>query len=127
MTPGETVEAFIASVTSGDHERAAQLASENLVYENIGFEPTSFVEQVPTIHGIENMLAFLAPLQDCDWPIHRQTTLGNVVITERTDRFTINGHRVEVAVAGVFEVIDGQITFWRDYSDMQTLTQQMTR
>ena len=32
--------------------------------------------------------------------------------------------RIKLPVAGIFEV--GKITFWRDYCDMQTLTNQMT-
>jgi limonene-1,2-epoxide hydrolase len=45
---------------------------------------------------------------------------------ERTDKFTINGMRIELPVAGIFEVVDGNITFWRDYAEMQTLIKQMT-
>ncbi len=37
MTPEETVNAFIAAVTGGDAARAAELAADDNVYENIGF------------------------------------------------------------------------------------------
>ena len=49
--------------------------------------------------------------------IHRQTTTGNVVMNERTDRFVMKGKEIAIPVVGVFEVNDGKITFWRDYFD----------
>ncbi len=38
----------------------------------------------------------------------------------------MNGKKVELPVAGVFEVKDGKITAWRDYFDMQTWARQTT-
>jgi limonene-1,2-epoxide hydrolase len=126
MTPEETVRAFIAAVTGGDQARAAELVADDIVYENVGFGPTSFEAPVPTINGTKAAFEFLAPIKDAEWVIHRDLRLGNVVVNERTNKFTINGMRIEIPVAGIFEVVDGKITFWRDYCDMQTLTKQMT-
>jgi limonene-1,2-epoxide hydrolase len=126
MSPEETVRAFIAAVTGGDQARAAELVADDIVYENIGFGPTAFEAPVPTINGAKAALEFLAPIEDAEWVIHRDLALGNVVINERTDKFTIRGIRIEIPVAGIFEVVDGKITFWRDYCDMQTLTNQMS-
>jgi limonene-1,2-epoxide hydrolase len=39
---------------------------------------------------------------------------------------TFGGTRIDVSVLGVFEVVDGKITMWRDYSDMQTITAQIS-
>lgn len=125
MTPEETVDAFIAAVTSGDSARAAELVADDIVYENVGFGSTSFELPVPVINGPTAMLEFLAPMQDAEWTVHRQTCLGNVVVNERTDKFTFGEARIELLVAGIFEVIDGKITVWRDYCDMQTLMTQM--
>ena len=126
MTPEETVEAFITAVTGGDMVRAAELVAEDIVYENVGFGPTSFEEALPTIHGSRATLEFLAPMQDAEWTIHRQMSSGTIVINERTDRFTFNATRIELPVAGIFEVVDGKITFWRDYCDMQTMRSQLS-
>jgi limonene-1,2-epoxide hydrolase len=126
MTPEETVRAFISAVTGGDHSHAAEFVADDIVYENIGFGPTSFEEPVPTINGAKATFEFLAPIKDAEWIIHRDQSFGNVVVNERTDKFTMNGMRIEIPVAGIFEVVDGKITFWRDYCDMQTLTNQMT-
>jgi limonene-1,2-epoxide hydrolase len=32
---------------------------------------------------------------------------------------------VDLPVAGVFEVVDGQITLWRDYFDLPTIMNKM--
>jgi len=51
---------------------------------------------------------------------------GNTVLTERIDRFTIGGKRVELPVMGAFEVAsDGKICAWRDYFDMQQFMKQL--
>jgi len=49
---------------------------------------------------------------------------GDVVFTERVDRFQMGDKKVELPVAGVFEVRDGKIAAWRDYFDMPTWTRQ---
>jgi limonene-1,2-epoxide hydrolase len=38
-------------------------------------------------------------------------------MNERIDRFVMNGKPVALPVSGVFEVVDGKISFWRDYFD----------
>jgi len=49
------------------------------------------------------------------------------VLTERVDRFTINGKDVALPVMGSFEVAaDGKIEAWRDYFDMNQFSQQLS-
>ena len=51
---------------------------------------------------------------------------GDVVFTERVDRFVINDVPMEVPVAGVFEFDgEGMILAWRDYYDWGTLERQL--
>lgn len=126
MTPDATVNAFITAVTSGDWDRAVELAAEDIVYENIGFGPTSLDAPFPRIDGSAAMVEFLRAMEDADWTVHREDVLGDVVVNERTDRFTFGGQRIELPVAGVFQVRDGRITFWRDYFDLATMTQQLS-
>lgn len=126
MTPEDTVNAFIEAVTSGDREAAAGLVADDLVYENIGFGPTSLAAALPTMTGATAMLDFLAPMQDANWTVHRQHQFGQVVVNERTDRFTFGTTKIELPVAGIFEVVDGRITYWRDYFDATLMTQQMS-
>ena len=127
MTAEQVVDEFIRAVTSGDSVRAAELAADDIVYENIGFGPTSLDPALPTVNGAAAMVEFLAPMQDADWTVHRQQQLGeNVVVNERTDRFTFGGVRIELPVAGIFEVVDGRITLWRDYFDAAVMQQQLS-
>jgi limonene-1,2-epoxide hydrolase len=126
MTPEETVEAFLAAFTNGEPARAAELAADDIVYDNIGIGATSFDAIVPSINGTQAMLEFLAPVQDVEWVIHHQMSSGNMVVNERRDKMTINGAQIDLPVLGVFEVIDGKITMWRDYCDMRTMTDQMS-
>jgi hypothetical protein len=76
MTPEEIVRAFIAAVTGGDQARAAEFVADDIVYENIGFGPTSFEAQWPTINGAKAAFAFLAPIEDAEWVIHRDLPWG---------------------------------------------------
>jgi len=41
------------------------------------------------------------------------------VLTERTDRFKIDGEWRETKVMGIFELEGGKIRHWRDYFDLQ--------
>jgi limonene-1,2-epoxide hydrolase len=125
MTPSETVNAFIDAVTSGDWDGAKALAADDILYENVGFAPASFEFPLPTINGSTAMVEFLAAMQDADWTVHRESTHGSVVVNERTDRFTFGDKRIDLPVAGVFEVVDGRIAFWRDYFDTARMNEQL--
>ena len=48
-----------------------------------------------------------------------------VVLTERVDRFMINGKWVALPVMGTFEVVNGKIRAWRDYFDMNQFQSQL--
>jgi limonene-1,2-epoxide hydrolase len=89
------------------------------VYHNIPLEP---------LHGIEairgTLEMFVTPAQSIEFELLAIASSGNLVFTERIDRFTILGHEVTLPVAGVFEVKNGKIVAWRDYFDMQTWMRQ---
>ena len=46
------------------------------------------------------------------------------MLVERLDRHGLADKWVELPVTGVFEVHDGVITYWRDYSDAATIMTQ---
>jgi len=50
---------------------------------------------------------------------------GNIVMNERVDIFQMGPKRIELPVAGVFEVNGGKIAAWRDYFDLAMWTKQM--
>jgi limonene-1,2-epoxide hydrolase len=43
---------------------------------------------------------------------------GDIVLTERVDRFVYDGHKIAARCMGAFEVAGDKITAWRDYFDV---------
>lgn len=113
MTPAEqVVNDFIAAIERKDQNAAMALVDEDCYYDNV---------PIGDMRGKDKMAEFLGFLFRSKGPVtfevHRQTSADNIVMNERTDRFVARGNEVALPVAGVFEVNDGRITFWRDYFD----------
>ena len=121
MTPDETVTAFCAAAAKRDYDNALAFLAEDVEYQNM---------MLPAVHGRDGVRdtleALLALCTDSDWVVHRQISSGTTVMNERTDRFQMHGRWVDLPVAGVFEVNDGQIALWRDYFDLPTIVNAMT-
>jgi limonene-1,2-epoxide hydrolase len=65
-------------------------------------------------------------LDAVDWQLLAIAENGNKVLTERVDNFyLVGGKAVSMPVMGTFEIVNGQITAWRDYFDLATFTSQM--
>jgi limonene-1,2-epoxide hydrolase len=107
------VNEFIAAIGDKDIDRALEVVADDCYYDNV---------PIGDMTGKDAMRDFLAPMVRFDGPVEfqilRQTASGNVVMNERIDKLpTKSGRQIELPVAGVFEVNDGLITFWRDYFD----------
>lgn len=115
MTPQATVTAFIGHWNSGDMKAMYALCGEDVVWHNIPMDP---IYGKPAMR--EAVAGFMAGVDSCDWEIHAIAVNGNVVLTERTDAFTLkDGRRAAIRVMGTFELDSGGlITAWRDYFDM---------
>lgn len=111
-TPEQVVNDFIAAIGRKDLDAAMGHVSEDCYYDNV---------PIGDMRGQEAMRKFLAPMCKGDNPVEfeilRQTASGNIVMNERIDRFEMKGKKIGLPVAGVFEVNDGKISFWRDYFD----------
>ncbi len=120
MTPSEIVTSFIAAIEAKDLDRAAEHVSADVYYENI---------PIGGMTGPDDMKKFLAPLLSGDDPVEfevlRQVGDDTTVMNDRIDRMTVRGRRIELPVAGVFEVADGKITLWRDFFDEATFNRQL--
>jgi limonene-1,2-epoxide hydrolase len=120
VQPIETVRAFIAAIERNDLDTAAGLLAPNCEYDNV---------PMGKMFGAEAVVGVLQPMlskcTEIHWPVHREAADGSVVFNERTDRFMMPQGWVELPVTGVWEVVDGRITLWRDYFDLQTYRQQM--
>ena len=122
MSAEEVVNQFIEAVGRKDEASAMALVADDCYYDNV---------PVGDMTGKDKMAEFLAPMFKSKGPvvfeIHRQTTTGNVVMNESTDRFVMKGKEIAIPVVGVFEVNDGKITFWRDYFDNGMFMEQIKK
>lgn len=89
------------------------------VYHNIPLEPLKGIDAIRS-----TLEMFAAPAEHIEFEMLALASNGDLVFTERVDRFRILGKDVALPVAGVFEVRNGKIVAWRDYFDMQTWMKQ---
>jgi limonene-1,2-epoxide hydrolase len=73
----------------------------------------------PTYSGLKEIRqavdGFLKPMTKAHIEILNIAVAGNVVLTERVDRFIYNGRPLDAPGMGAFEVSGDKITAWRDY------------
>jgi limonene-1,2-epoxide hydrolase len=93
--------------------------ADDAVYHNMPMAPVSGKD------GIREVLnLFVPPATAIDFEILHLAARGDVVFTERVDRFTMGGKTVELPVAGVFHLRGSRIAAWRDYFDFATWQRQ---
>jgi len=115
-SPIEVVRRFCAAWS--DNIGAAELAAF--------FHPTTRLPQYPAGAGhrqgghreqhrlVSSALARQASRHPV--PRHQHRSQWSVVMTERVDVFKLPDKSFELPVMGTFEVSDGKISAWRDYS-----------
>jgi len=120
MTPIDTVNAFIAALEQNDLESACAMVSADCEYDNV---------PMIKVFGPEGIKGILGPMfascNEIEWIVHREAQSGTTVFNERLDRFKMPHGWVELPVNGVWEVVDGKITLWRDYFDAASYLKQM--
>ena len=93
--------------------------TDDCFYHNIPMEPCVGKE------AIRKFIApFIAQSETIQFEIKHTTSAEAVVMNERVDRFVMGSKKVELPVAGVFEIKGGKIAAWRDYFDLATFTKQ---
>ncbi|MBI3301494.1 MAG: nuclear transport factor 2 family protein [Deltaproteobacteria bacterium] len=111
---------FCQSWTRKNVDEVLSYLTDDCFYHNIPMEPCE---------GKAAIRKFIEPfLKDADtvsFEIKHTTSAGNAVMNERVDRFVMGPKKIELPVAGVFEIRDGKIAAWRDYFDLATFTKQM--
>jgi limonene-1,2-epoxide hydrolase len=112
------VTAFCQSLLGADMAKVVTYLSEDVVYHNIPWAPVTGhagVRQVldPFIHGANCAITRM--------DIKHTTSAGNVVMNERMETWVKGNVKLELPVAGVFELRDGKIIHWRDYFDSATV------
>lgn len=124
-TPDELVRTFIAALVARNLDAAASMVTDDFEYDNVPMGKTFGPD------GLRNTLGgFFGMCTAIDWQILRQTSSGDmahgIVLNERDDRVEIHGRWATLPVAGVFEIVNGKLTLWRDYFDKQTIIDVMT-
>jgi limonene-1,2-epoxide hydrolase len=112
---------YLAAWSGRDADRLAGYFIEDAVWHESWRDPVLGRE------AIRHELAFqISWATDFDLQVLTLATTGNSVMTERSDRFVMNGHQIVVPVAGVFDLDgDGKFTAWRDYYDWNSLSEQL--
>ena len=87
--------------------------ADDAIYDNI---PMTAVQGTDAIRA--TLEGFMGAASEVQWDMVNIAADGGVVLTERVDKFKINDQWIELPVMGTFEVVDGKITAWRDYFDM---------
>lgn len=109
------VQDFCAAWSRRDVDEIMGYFTDDAVYHNMPLQPVTGTEAIrQVISGI------LQQTRWTEWEIRNVAVHGNVVLTERVDRFDLGDRRVDLPVAGVFELRDGRISAWRDYFDLAT-------
>jgi limonene-1,2-epoxide hydrolase len=117
--PETLVRDFCAAWARRDVDELLGYFADDAVYHNMPLAPAVGKEAIRQILGM-----FVPPASMIAFDVLGTAARGDVVFTERVDRFTIGDKAVSLPVAGVFEVRDGKIAAWRDYFDFATWQRQ---
>lgn len=119
--PGELVTRFIENIEQSRFSDAMSMVAEDCEYDNVPFNKVFGRDAI-----VEILAGFMASATKVEWLVHHQVSSGDmehgVVMNERTDRFEFDGRWVELAIAGLFVIVDGRIALWRDYFDKDAFT-----
>ena len=115
----DLVSAFCKAWSNRDLDEILGYFTEDAVYHNMPMPPMQGKPAIKTI-----LQQIISPTTWIEWETLNMAEAGNIVFTERMDRFEMGGKKVELPVAGVFEIKGGKIKAWRDYFDMAAWTRQ---
>jgi len=115
----QVVRDFCAAWEARDQQRILDAFTDDGVYHNMPLEPAVGKKAIAALLGV-----ILAPASEVKFEIRHIAAAGDMVLTERVDRFVMGGKNVALPVMGAFEVRDGKIAAWRDYFDMAAWTRQ---
>lgn len=114
-SPLEIVNAFCAAWQRGDIDELMSYFAEDAIYHNVPVAPIQGKAAIK-----QGFLAFASLMDGIELIMVRTAATGPVVFNERIDRFTWKGKKLDLPVAGVFEVHGGKITLHRDYFNYPT-------
>ncbi|MEO9636106.1 MAG: limonene-1,2-epoxide hydrolase family protein [Parasphingorhabdus sp.] len=111
---------FIEAWNRMDYDAIYAAMAEDIFYHNIPMEPCVGLGAVKAFFDGSGMGS-----EGAEWIVHHIVAEGDTVLTERTDKFKINGQWIAIRVMGTFEMREGKIAKWRDYFDLAEFQSQM--
>jgi len=115
----QLVRDFCAAWNGPDIPKIVDMFTDDAVYHNLPIQPVQGKDAIKAI--IEQ---FMTPFERTEWDLTHVAATGDVVLTERLDKFIAAGKTVALPVMGAFEIKDGKIAAWRDYFDLADWTRQ---
>ena len=115
----ELIRKFCAAWAKPDATALADYFTDDAVYHNMPVQP---IQGKDAIKGVIEQ--FTAPFERSEWELLQIAAVGDVVLTERVDRFISADKTIELPVMGTFEIVGGKIAAWRDYFDLAAWTRQ---
>ena len=116
----DLIRRFCAAWATAEVGELVDYLTDDAIYHNMPIQP---VEGKDAIKGVIEQV--MAPFDRSEWELLNISASGDIVLTERVDRF-IGEKSVELPVMGAFEIRDGKIAAWRDYFDLAVWTRQMS-
>ena len=117
----DLIRRFCAAWATFDIPKIMDFFADDAIYHNMPIQPIQGKDAIKSV--IEQVVA---PFERTDWEMTHIVASGDVVLTERVDRFISPDRTLELPVMGIFEIREGKIAAWRDYFDLATWTGQMT-
>jgi limonene-1,2-epoxide hydrolase len=113
LAPADVVRTFLLDLQEARLDDALALLAEDVVYTNVS---------LPTVRGRRRVEGLFRPAYEKlhgGFRVHFHSIAadGGTVLTERTDALIMGRVEQRIWVYGRFEVVDGQITVWRDSFD----------
>ncbi|HUY26771.1 MAG TPA: limonene-1,2-epoxide hydrolase family protein [Candidatus Binataceae bacterium] len=118
----EVVERFCEAWKHHDLDAIMAFFTDDAEYQNVPMGPGA--KGKAAIKGVID--SFWPMAKSIEFKVLRAAANGNTVINERVDIFDLGAKKIELPVAGVFEVRGSKIALWRDYFDLATWTKQMS-
>lgn len=114
MSPEDVVRAQFGAWGRRDADQIVSHFTADAVWENV---PLGVVNGHAEIRRLVE--EYLSHMTRFDCEMVSLATAGNIVLTERVDRFTFDGKAIDARCMGAFEINDDKISAWRDYFDAQ--------
>ncbi|HTO07391.1 MAG TPA: limonene-1,2-epoxide hydrolase family protein [Myxococcota bacterium] len=114
----KTVRDFLAAWPRKKIDELMSYFTDDAVYHNIPVPPVKGKAEIRQV--FEGFLGAFS----IELIVVNAAAQGNLVFTERIDRFDMDGKRFDLPVNGVFELRGGKIASFRDYFDLASFERQ---